>query len=114
MIKPRMPHTLTAASVPLLDPDGNPIYDRFDRQQFTTVSTKARTQEKSSLKTNAQGQDVASTIEVDVPPGVIVPTGTGVTYTMSGGRTGSGTVVDTEESLTFAGRCVFRTLFING
>lgn len=109
-----MPHTLTAASVPLLDESGNPIYDRFDRQEFGTVTTKSRTQEKTRLASTAQGEAITSTIEIDVPPAVIVPTGTEVTFTLSGNRAGSGTVVDTEESLTFAGRCVFRTLFVNG
>lgn len=115
MIRPPMPHTITASSVPVLDAEGNPIYDRFGRQQFSDITSVARTQEKTSIRQNAQGENVAVTVEIDVPPDTIIPVGTEVTFTMTNNRSGSGTVVDTDESLTFSGkRAVFRTLFVNG
>lgn len=111
---PPMRQSVTISKT-MTDSLGNPIYDKFGKPKTVFVLSKARVRSRSSLIAKADGSEVNANIEIDVPPDIIINDGERVEYTRIDGRTGSGTVIQSEETTNVtASRVLFRTVFVDG
>lgn len=103
------------AETPLLDDNGNPITDDYDRPKTETIQSKARVQFKSQLITDREGRQREVNLEIDLPPEVSLSDGTKITYTTIQGKKSSGTIEGQEEITNLSGRKVYyRTVYVSG
>jgi len=101
------------AKVPVLDIDGNPVKDKYGKPKVKSETVEARVRYKSQLVTDRNGEQVQSSVEIDLPPMFVPVVGSEMEFTTIYGTSGRGTVIALEESVNLTGdKVYFRTVFI--
>ncbi|UXS61027.1 hypothetical protein [Staphylococcus ureilyticus] len=111
---PPMRQSITI-SIPLIDDNGNEIYNDYGKPLTDTSTFKCRVNEHAELQRSKTFVYDDAVDEVDVMHDVPIETGVEVEYTTRRGTVKKGTVKSyTETTNLSASRTYFRTLIING
>ena len=113
-MKPPMKQKVTA-HMPVLDENGEPIRDKYDRPVTETKTSKARVQIKNNVVLDTIGSEKLANVEIDLPPAFNPEAGSQIEYVTIAGNKGSGTIISKDEATNIAGSKVYyRTVFVDG
>ncbi len=100
---------------PVLDADGNPVKDKYGREQTEKKHSKARVQFKSNIVKDAKGEEKRTSVEIDLPVSFNPPVGAAYTYIDNDGNKVTGALISKDEAINLAGTKVYyRTVYCDG
>lgn len=113
-MKPPMKQKVTA-HIPVLDENGKPIRDKYDRPVTKPKTSKARVQIKNNVVLDTTGAEKLANVEIDLPTEFNPDAGSEIEYVTIAGYEGSGTIVSKDETTNIAGSKVYyRTVYVDG